>query len=593
MKSGFLPTSAAEMKKMGWRKVDIVIVTGDAYIDHPFFEYATIGSFLMNNGFKVAIIDNPATDEDFMKFGKPTLFFYVDSGAMDSMVSNYTPYKKYKSTDPYLPKGERANRPDRATIKYVNKVKQLYKGVLTLIGGVEASARRFAHYDFWVNKVRKPILFDSKADMLLFGNKEFTLLNICRVLKSNKPISVMKKIPGTAYISGELPNFKFDTLPDYEAVVASKKEYLHMVKQVEKSYNPISSLPLIQKVMNRYLIVNKYPKALTVSETNRVFNAMFQRKPSPKYKDEIPAFNNMKDVIITHRGGENCPNYSQNAIVFGRDISFRSVDSILKEAKSLSAKKDFNSIFRLFESQNNSSTPLLYGTEILETRGYLKNDEKTFENDGFLRYGSRKILEIFTETDRLLRLRNNFYAKNVNFEYLLNDSNLFKDFVMKRCGTVLIINLGSCNDRVRKLMGLCKFEKFLDFYKEFKKRVSEYGKKIELKVEVMAGYPGETINSVVDNILILKELGITIDRVYSFVPLPSTIATAQYYTGKDLFSRAEITIPTINEKNDMNTLYRFDKKSNKAVIIRLMRTLGREDEIDKVLYEKNERFKKK
>ncbi|MBU4485528.1 MAG: YgiQ family radical SAM protein, partial [Candidatus Delongbacteria bacterium] len=300
MLRGFIPTTKREVDDLGWKKTDVIIVTGDAYIDHPYFQVAAAGRFLNSKGFKTAILDIPDIEknDDWKRFGKPALMFLVIAGKEDSMAMNYTAFKKFRSTDPYIPGGKRTHRPDRAVIKYCNKIKELYKDTPIILAGNEAVCRMVTHYDFWSDKIRKPILFDSKADMILFGNIEFNLLRICDLLKSNQKISDIKKLDGTAYIVKDVSDLKnYLQLPSHESIKKNINLLIDHHLRIHKNQNPYNSGILVQRALERYLIIQKSQSPMTEEETDEIYNMGYKKRAHPKYKEEIPIIRFIKDIV--------------------------------------------------------------------------------------------------------------------------------------------------------------------------------------------------------------------------------------------------------------------------------------------------------
>ncbi|MCK4979698.1 MAG: YgiQ family radical SAM protein, partial [Candidatus Delongbacteria bacterium] len=541
MIKGFLPNSSKEPKKLGWKQVDIIIVTGDAYIDHPYFEVATCGKYLDKNGYKVAILDMPniKKNEDWKIFGKPRLFFLVITGEEDSMVSNFTPYLKLKTSDQYLPGNKKVNRPDRALIRYCNKIKELYKKSKIVIGGVEAAGRMASHYDFWSDKIRKPILFDSKADILLYGSMELNLIKIADQLKTSGEIKNLSSLTSIAHISNELSSrMKYTELPSFDEIKDNKDNFFEHEKILHSNQNPYNSQILVQKVLNRYLVINKPSLPMGTNEIDSIYGSNFTLKPHPKYKEEIPAYNRIKDWMPTHRGTLDALSFTQDTFTQGRLISFRSKSSILKNIIYFTKTKIFNKMIKNFSGLRAN----YYGIKIRDEEKCNKCNRISCvmpEVCKNLSKGTRAMVEVSKEVDEVKNMRNNFYASEMDIMLLLSDNDAFKEYI-KRVNAYGVLPYFTKNDTLGELMGLPEYDLIKEFIEGFNKRVGEYSKKHELKVNILAGYPGQVYEGAVDNILETIKLNLSINKITPFIPLPMTIAACQYYTGKDPFDRGEI-----------------------------------------------------
>ena len=586
MIKGFLPNSNKEIKKLGWKQADVIIVTGDAYIDHPQFQVATCGKYLDKNGYKVAILDMPNVNknEEWTIFGKPRLFFLVITGEEDSMVSNFTPYLKLKTSDQYLPGNKKINRPDRALIRYCNKIKELYKDSKIVIGGVEAAGRMASHYDFWSEKIRKPILFDTKADILLYGNMELNLLKIAEQLRANGEIKYLNTLTGVAHITSAISErMTYTELPSFEEMKDNKDNFLEHERILHSNQNPYNSEILVQKVLNRYLIINKPNFSMETSDIDSIYGVSFTLKPHPKYKEEIPAYNRLKDQIPTHKGTLDALSFTQDIFTQGRMISSRSKSSILKNIIHFTKTKMFNKMVKNFSGIRSN----YYGITVRDEEKCKKCSNLSCISPAVcknLSKGTRAMVAVSKEVDEVKNLRNNFYASDVDIILLLDDNDAFKEYVMKRVNTFGVLAYFANNSFLNNLMGLPEYAQVEEFIESFVKRVGEYSKKHELKVNILAGYPGETYNDTVDNLLEELKLNLTTNQIIPFIPLPMTIAACQYYTGKDPFSRGEVLVSKkLSEKKNIVAIYNHNNRSNFKTIHRILHDIGRKKDINKIL----------
>ncbi|RLB70843.1 MAG: YgiQ family radical SAM protein, partial [Deltaproteobacteria bacterium] len=339
----FLPTCREEMNARGWKELDVLIISGDAYIDHPAFGSALLGRLLENSGFRVGILAQPdwKKSEDFRTMGRPRLFAAISSGAMDSMVNHYTAAKKIRHNDAYTPGGIAGKRPNRAVIAYAAAIKGTFKGLPTIIGGIEASLRRLAHYDYWSDKVRRSILIDSKADLLIYGMAETALLEITRRLDAGEPLDNLREIRGTAFAANICPK---DTikLPSFEQVSESTEAYNQAFKLASEQENPFSAKALVQPHGNRNLIINLPALPLSEAELDQIYDLPFVRQPHPSYNEKIPAFEQIRYSITSHRGCFGGCAFCAITHHQGKTVQSRSEKSILREIDKLSFQNDFH-----------------------------------------------------------------------------------------------------------------------------------------------------------------------------------------------------------------------------------------------------------
>jgi uncharacterized radical SAM protein YgiQ len=542
MLRGFIPATRKETDDLGWKKCDIVIVTGDAYIDHPYFLAASAGRFLNSNGFKTAILDMPEPDkkEDWQRFGKPDLFFLVISGHEDSMAMNYTAFKKFRSTDPYVPGGVRTHRPDRALIKYCNKLKELYKDTPIVLAGPEAVCRISTHYDFWSEKLRKPILFDTKADLVVFGNTELNLLKVAELLKSRQNFTDIKKLNGMAYIIKDPAEVKVcERLATHEGIEANNELLADHHLRIHLNQNPHRSVILTQKVMDRFLVIQKSQPPMTEEETDSVFDTGFKKRPHPKHKAEIPIYRFISDIVMTHRGCLNDIADSQDVFTAGRFISSRSNEAIRKEIVAFTKTKDYNKILRIFG--------LPYFNQYAVSVGNKKMCSECSRLSCSLpdlcpniKPKNEEILKIAEGFDKFPNVRNNYFAGKPDLKLLLSDKLMYMDYLTNRNDGNVEIEVGSFLEEARMQMGLNGSESIVKDIKFLIKRFGEYGKNINLKAALSAGAPMQNFEEADLNVETMRELGITAGDVRLFIPLPMTLASVQYFLGKDIITKSPV-----------------------------------------------------
>jgi uncharacterized radical SAM protein YgiQ len=546
----FLPTSREEMKRLFWEKLDIIIVTGDTYLDSPYIGAAVIGKVLFAAGYKVGIIAQPDINSelDITRLGEPTLFWGITAGSVDSMVANYTALKKKRRKDDFTPGGENTKRPDRATIVYCNLIKKYFKNTKPLVlGGIEASLRRIAHYDYWDDKIRKSILFDSKADILIYGMGEKSVLELAKKLKSGEDF---KKIRGLCYISPQ-PQEGFIILPSYQEVQEDKQKFITMFHDFYLNNDPLTAKGLCQKQDSRYLIQNPPGYPLTQKELDQIYDLDYEREVHPYYRKEgkVKALETIKFSIPTHRGCYGDCNFCSIAVHQGRTIQQRSRRSILKEAKLLASMKDFKG----YILDLGGPTANMYG---IECQKKLKSgsciDKKCLYPQicPNLKINHQAQIEILKKIRKIKGVKKVFVASGIRYDMLLKDQKYgeeyLRELIKHHISGQLKIAPEHIEDNVLEKMGkpdqgyLKKFkDKFFQINKELKKKQF-------LTYYLIAAHPGckeEDMQRLKK--FTSQELKINPEQVQIFTPLPSTYSTLMYYTEIDPFNQKPIFV----EKN--------------------------------------------
>lgn len=566
MLKGFIPATKKEFDDLKWKRADVIIVTGDAYIDHPGFQVASAGRFLNSNGYRTVILDMPdiEKDNDWKLYGAPALFFLVIAGKEDSMAMNYTSFKKFRSTDPYIPGGKRFNRPDRALIRYCGKIKELFKNIPVIIAGPEAAGRMVSHYDYWSDKLRKPVLFDTKADLLLFGDIEYNLLNICSMLKNKKGIDNNLRLSGSAFIVKDISQVSnYVQIPSHESLEKNPDLLTEHHLVLHRNLNPYNSKTIVQRAVGRYLVINKAQLPLTEEDTDSLYNTGFKGRPHPKYKEEIPICRFIRDSVITHRGCLNDIYGSQEIFISGRMVSSRSNEEIRKEVVRYIRSKDYNKIVRIFGSPYFNQ----YAVKV-KNRKLCSECERLSctlpEVCPNIKTENGEIIKIIEGFDRFPNVRNNFYAGDPDLKLLVKDKDMYKDYLTKRNDGNIRLQVFSFSDRHRKMMGLDGLESALKDIKFLKKRGGEYGKRLSFSADIFAGYPGQNEEETAINIKKMQELDLEQGNVINYVPLPLTLASVQYYTGIDPVSGEEISVEKkLSVIKKLNEWYKKHKRSSK------------------------------
>ncbi|MFO8144219.1 MAG: YgiQ family radical SAM protein [Candidatus Syntrophosphaera sp.] len=540
----FLPTTLAEAKARGWDDLDIVIVTGDAYVDHPSFGAAIIGRHLEAAGFRVGIIPQPdwRRDEDFLALGTPRLFFGVTAGNMDSLVNHYTAQRRLRHNDAFSPDGSAGMRPDRASMIYTNVLKRLFKKTPVMLGGIEASLRRIAHYDYWQNKVRASILADSKADWLVYGMGENASLEISRALQNGTNPGQIKDIPGTVVFSDQAPPDGEVILPDNLAC-ADKPTFHRMTHLFEDHYQ---SDVIYQMNGNRWIRHNPPAKTLSEKELDELYGLPFEYAPHPRYKGKrIPAFEQIRHSITSHRGCYGGCNYCSLALHQGRRISSRSAGSILKEA-ALHARKRGKAV------------------TITDVGGPTANMYRSFCTLDFplsckrasclhpdicpnLRTDPSAQLELLENIEALPGIKHVFIASGIRHDLALQHPRFIEALAQKYTGGRIKLAPEHSSPAVLRLMRKPDVSSFESFAREFFRCSDKAGLKRQIIPYIIIGHPGTTMNDARELRRWLMRNNLWVEQVQEFTPTPMTISTCMYYTGLDYETGKPIHIPQPGE----------------------------------------------
>lgn len=546
----FLPTSREEMKRLSWDRLDVILVTGDTYLDSPYIGAAVIGKVLFAAGYKVGIIAQPDLNSelDITRLGEPTLFWGITAGSVDSMVANYTALKKKRKKDDFTPGGKNVKRPDRATIVYCNLIKKYFKNTKPLVlGGIEASLRRIAHYDYWDDKIRKSILFDSKADILIYGMGEKSVLELAEKLKSGEN---PRNIKGICYVAPQ-PKEGFIILPSYQEVQEDKQKFIAMFHDFYLNNDPLTAKGLCQKQDNRYLIQNPPGYPLTQKELDKVYDLDYEREVHPYYRKEgkVKALETIKFSIPTHRGCYGDCNFCSIALHQGRTIQQRSKRSILEEAKLLTRLKDFKG----YILDLGGPTANMYG---IECQKKLKSGSCTDKRCLYpeicpsLKINHKKQIEILEKIRRIEGVKKVFIASGIRYDMLLRDQKYgekyLRELIKYHISGQLKIAPEHTEGNILEKMGKPDQGYLKRFKNKFYQINREQRKKQFLTYYLIAAHPGckegdmQRLKKFTS-----QELKINPEQVQIFTPIPSTYSTLMYYTEIDPFNQKPIFV----EKN--------------------------------------------
>ncbi len=580
----FLPITPAEVKERGWEKVDFVYVTGDAYVDHPSFGASIITRVLEAEGYRVAVLAQPnwRTLDDFKKFGKPELGFLVSSGNIDSMVAHYTAAKKKRSHDAYSPGKIMGLRPDRAVIVYCNKIREAYGDIPIIIGGLEASLRRFAHYDYWDDKIRRSIIFDSQADILTYGMGENQTIEICRRLSNGEPVSSIRDVRGTCYVcdTAETP-YGGKECPSYENCLKSKKEYAISCRIEQDEQDHIRGKLVKQRHGNKMLVQNPPMAPLTQEELDWVYSLPYERNYHPVYESQggVPAIEEVKFSITHNRGCFGACNFCSIAFHQGRYITTRSKASIVNEAKLLTQMPDFKGYIHDIggPTANFRRTSCLKQIELGLCKGkkcLAPKPCKALEAD------HTEYLDILRTVRELPKIKKVFIRSGIRYDYMLKDKDdtFFRELVKYHVSGQLKVAPEHCSAAVLDKMGKPHIEAYVDFSKKYFELSNDAGKEQYLVPYLMSSHPGSTLKDAVELAVFLNKRHIRPEQVQDFYPTPGTISTCMFYTGLDPYTMEEVYVAkTPKEKALQRALLQYYNPDNKALVIQALHMTGRED----------------
>ena len=548
----FIPTTMDEVRARGWDSLDIILVSGDTYADNSYNGSALIGHWLMDNGFKVGIIAQPSMDgpADITRLGTPELFWSVSAGCVDSMVANYTALNKFRKDDDFTPGGLNNRRPDRACIAYTNLIKKHAKGKPIILGGIEASLRRVAHYDYWSNSVRRSVLFDSKADAITYGMSELSNLGIAESMRDGKD---WRSVPGICYISNNAPE-GFLEMPSYEECLQNKDSFNEAYRLFRDNCDPISAKGLCQRHGDRYLIQNPPSRNLTSEELDRIYEMDFENRVHPYYLKDgaVRAMDTIDNSVTTHRGCYGNCSFCAIAVHQGSTVISRSEDSIIREVNRIASRPNFNGIIR----DVGGPTANMYGIECLKK---LKNGpcpDKACLGDRpcpSLHIDHSRQIGLLNRIRNVPGVRKVFISSGIRYDMILADKDRGDDYlttlVKYHVSGQMKIAPEHVSRRVLRIMGKPGPEKLLEFKSRFDRVSQNCGKELFLTYYFIAAHPGcrdEDMREL--SSFCHTKLKTNPEQVQIFTPTPSTASTAMYHTGKDFEGRNVFSERNMNSK---------------------------------------------
>ncbi len=578
---------------MGWDAVDVVFVTGDAYVDHPSFAMAILGRALEAEGFRVAILSQPDwhSCEAWRTFGRPRLCFAVSAGNMDSMVNHYTANRKVRNDDAYSPDGAIGLRPDRATLAYCQRAREAYKGVPIVAGGIEASLRRLAHYDYWSDKVRRSIILDAKADLLVYGMGERTLVEIVRRLADGESIVNLRELRGGVYRRGAgetTPPPPLGagwgvgadtvTLPSYEQVKSDRRAFAEMTRTVHHETNPHNARRLVQYHDREAVVVNPPGSPLSEREMDRIYALPFTRLPHPSYAGrKIPAFEVVKNSIQIMRGCFGGCSFCSVTLHEGRTIQSRSRESILAELRRMADEPGFTGTI----SDIGGPTANMYRMNCSRPEVRKKCRRLSCLHPSvckLLDTDHGELIELMKAARRQKGVKQVFVASGVRMDLALRSTTYINELAKHHTGGLLKVAPEHTDPDVLRLMHKPPIGVFEQFERKFRRAGRSAGKDQYLALYFIAGYPGSDLHSAIDVALYLKRTGHRPDKVQDFIPVPMDIATCMYHTGLDPISGEDVYVPKgARQRRLQRALMQYFKPENYGDVRRALEQADRLD----------------
>ncbi|MBO5010443.1 MAG: YgiQ family radical SAM protein [Clostridia bacterium] len=581
----FLPTTAEDIKLKNWSEVDFVYVTGDAYVDHPSFGASIITRVLEDEGFRVAVLAQPdyKTTKDFCRFGKPRLGFLVSSGNIDSMVAHYTVSKKRRTYDYYSPGGKMGARPDRAVIVYCNRIREAYGDVPIIIGGLEASLRRFAHYDYWDNKVRRSVLVDSRADILTYGMGENIIRRLAKLLDKGVPIKKIRDVRGCVYLckAGEPVHYDFIEVGDYDVLKTDKEAYAKAFATQYKNTDSVNGKAIVEYYGDKMLVQNPPMPPLEREELDKVYSLPYARDYHPDYDSlgGVPAITEVKHSITHNRGCFGACNFCAIAFHQGREVRSRSEASVIEEACKITKLDDFKGYIN---DVGGPTANFRYPScEKQKTSGVCPNRKclspKPCKN---LKVDHSEYTHMLAEIEKLEGVKKVFIRSGIRFDYLMydEDDTFFRRLVTNHVSGQLKVAPEHCSNNALSMMGKPPIEVFEGFKKKYFALCDKAGLEQYLVPYLMSSHPGTTMNDAVEMALWLKKWGYMPEQVQDFYPTPGTISTVMYYTGIHPMTGKKVAVTTdYHEKQLQRALLQYSKPENANLVREALKIAGRED----------------
>ncbi|MEA3465184.1 MAG: YgiQ family radical SAM protein [Thermodesulfobacteriota bacterium] len=570
----FIPTSRAEMDARGWDELDVLFVSGDAYVDHPSFGVPLLARLLESHGFRVGIVAQPDWKDpgSLQVMGRPLLCAAISAGAMDSMVNHYTAARKKRRDDAYTPGGRSGERPNRAIIAYTAAVKGAFKGLPIVIGGIEASLRRLAHYDYWSDRVRRSILVDSKADLLVYGMGEKPLVEIVSRLQQGESAAQLTDISGTVWLSRTLPSGTL--LPGFEQVQHDSQCYAQAFAQAEQ----VGRQTLVQPHAGRFVVVNPPATVLTEIEFDQLYQLPFTRRPHPGYSEKITAFEQIRWSVTSHRGCQGGCAFCAIARHQGRRVQSRSQDSMVAEIERITQDPQFRGTI----SDVGGPTANMYGIDLIDEQRCLSCQRSSCLHPSIcpnLQVDTGRGARLLRRIRNIKAVKHVFVASGVRYDLLEHQADYLNELLDHHVGGLLKVAPEALSSSLLKVMRKPAPHHFARFIDTFRAHNRRSGKRRGIVPYLMAGHPGSTLSDMVDTALFLRQYNLRVEQVQEFTPTPGTLATCMYHTGIDPISgKAVVSTYPEKERRLQKAILLYHQPQNRSTICEALRLCGREND---------------
>lgn len=578
----FLPINREEMLERGWQQPDFVYVSGDAYVDHPSFGAAIICRTLESHGFKVCFLSQPnwRDTKDFMQFGKPRLGFLISSGNIDSMVNHYTVAKRRRSKDSYTPGAQMGKRPDRAVIVYSQMARQAYPDAAIIIGGIEASLRRLSHYDYWDNKVRKSIIIDANADLLLYGMGENSVIEVAEALDSGLDVKDITYLDGTVFKTKDMSlAFEPIVLPEYEEVVKDKKAYAKSFHTQYLNTDHYNAKTLVEPYKGWYVVQNKPNRPLTQSEFDRAYGLPYTREYHPSYQEHVPAIDEVKFSLISNRGCYGACNFCALTFHQGRIIQSRSHESILAEAKKMVWDPEFKGY--IHDVGGPTANFRKTACEKQTTHGACPSKQCLWPKPcNNLEVTHKDYMSLLKKLRELPNVKKVFVRSGIRYDYLMydKDETFFRELIQHHISGQLKVAPEHISDRVLDKMGKPGRGLYQKFVEKYYRLNDGYHKNQFLVPYLMSSHPGSDLKAAIELAEYLRDIHHQPEQVQDFYPTPGTLSTAMYHTGIDPRDGKEVYVPkTSHEKAMQRALIQYRNPKNYDLVHEALVKANRQD----------------
>ncbi|MBQ9692657.1 MAG: YgiQ family radical SAM protein [Clostridia bacterium] len=581
----FLPVTKREMNELGWEAPDFVYVSGDAYVDHPSFGAAIITRVLEDKGFRIAFLAQPdyRSCDDFKRFGRPRLGFLVSAGNIDSMVAHYTAAKKKRTYDYYSPGGKAGLRPDRAAIVYSNRIREAYGDVPIILGGLEASLRRFAHYDYWDDKVRRSVLVDSRADLLTYGMGEKILIRIAELLDKGVPIKKIRDVRGTVYLCSpeDKVNYEVTATFDYNELKTDKRRYAEAFGVQYKNQDSINGKAICELYDNKMLVQNPPMPPLEREELDHVYSLPYARAYHPMYEKDggVPAIEEVQFSITHNRGCFGACNFCALAFHQGRTVRSRSIKSVVREAEIITQMPNFKGYIH---DVGGPTANFRYPSCDKQLESGVCPNRKCLAPTPCknLKADHKEYVKLIEEIEQLPKIKKVFIRSGIRFDYLMHDKDdsFFRKLVRDNVSGQLKVAPEHCSANVLACMGKPNFDVYQKFREKYFRLTKEAGKEQYLVPYLMSSHPGSTLKDAVELAVCLKRDKYAPEQVQDYYPTPGTASTVMYYTGIDPITMKNVYVATdYHEKQLQRALLQFNRPQNAPMVREALIKAGRED----------------